>query len=59
MFGMCLVGNHLFHTDDFEMQLLQQKSCPFCRKKVDFDGNVVPDASVGKDLDTLGDMSVA
>eukprot|EP00041_Stephanoeca_diplocostata_P034387 m.1171057 g.1171057 ORF g.1171057 m.1171057 type:complete len:1193 (+) comp24511_c0_seq1:191-3769(+) len=56
---LCASCNHLFHTDDFELQLLQQKACPFCRKQVDFDGNIVDDAAAGSDLGALGDMSVA
>ncbi len=27
----CESCNRVFHTDDFELQLLQKESCPFCR----------------------------
>ena len=26
----------VFHTDDFELQLLQKGHCPFCRRSADF-----------------------
>lgn len=31
----CLFHLQLFHTDDFELQYLQNGHCPFCRHKLE------------------------
>ena len=33
----CESCNRVFHTDDFELQLLQKGHCPFCRDEPQYD----------------------
>ena len=32
--SLCETCNHFFHTDDYELLVLQHKKCPFCRGPV-------------------------
>ena len=35
----CETCNKMFHTDDYELQLLQKGHCPFCRAPAPFASN--------------------
>ena len=38
----CETCNKMFHTDDYELQLLQKGHCPFCRAPAHFSLNANP-----------------
>ena len=55
----CETCNKMFHTDDYELQLLQKGHCPFCRAPAPFASNTGsnPAAGVGSGISGVNDTS--
>ena len=43
----CETCNKMFHTDDYELQLLQKGHCPFCRAPAHFASNTKSNSAGG------------
>ena len=55
----CETCNKMFHTDDYELQLLQKGHCPFCRAPAPFASNAGSNPAVvgGSGISGVNDTS--